>query len=93
MAKLLYQSSPQGSGTDDSLDALGSSNATRRKSSAAPRPPRRDLFEDDSGSGGDNDSEDGGAQIGESVPVFKVNEEYAQRFEHNKKREERQKCQ
>lgn len=43
---------------------------------------------DDSGS--DSDSDDGGAQLDNSD--FKVNEEYARRFEHNKKREERQKC-
>ncbi|KAK2593780.1 Kinetochore protein Spc24 [Conoideocrella luteorostrata] len=40
-------------------------------------------------SGSDSDSEDGGAQLEKSG--FKVNEEYARRFEHNKKREERHK--
>ncbi|OHE95645.1 KRI1-like family protein [Colletotrichum orchidophilum] len=34
----------------------------------------------------DSDSEDGGADI--AAPQLKVNEEYAKRFEHNKKREE-----
>jgi hypothetical protein len=34
----------------------------------------------------DSDSEDGGAALDSG---FKVNEEYARRFEHNKKREER----
>ncbi|EXJ58631.1 hypothetical protein A1O7_06058 [Cladophialophora yegresii CBS 114405] len=38
-------------------------------------------------SGDSSDSEDGGAEI-PSKPVIKVNEEYARRFEHNKKREE-----
>lgn len=33
----------------------------------------------------DSDSDNGGAEVG-----FKVNQEFAQRFEHNKKREERQ---
>ena len=46
---------------------------------------KRKLLDDS-----DSDSEDGGAPIGESG--FKVNEEFAKRFEHNKKREERQKC-
>lgn len=48
---------------------------------------KRNLLDD---SGSDSDSDDGGAQLDNSD--FKVNEEYARRFEHNKKREERQKC-
>ncbi|CAH0028889.1 unnamed protein product [Clonostachys rhizophaga] len=44
-------------------------------------PAKRKLLDDS-----DSDSDDGGAQIQESG--FKVNEEYARRFEHNKKREE-----
>lgn len=36
-----------------------------------------------------SDSETGGADIGEN---FKVNQKYAERFEYNKKREERAKC-
>ncbi|UNI21447.1 Kinetochore protein Spc24 [Purpureocillium takamizusanense] len=43
---------------------------------------KRSLLEDS-----DSDSDDGGAQI--ETSGFKVNEEYAKRFEHNKKREER----
>lgn len=35
----------------------------------------------------DSDSDNGGANVS-----FKVNEEFARRFEHNKKREERQRC-
>ena len=35
----------------------------------------------------DSDSNDGGASIED--PGFTVNEDYARRFEHNKKREER----
>jgi protein KRI1 len=38
----------------------------------------------------DSDSEDGGAKIEESG--FKINQDFAKRFEHNKKREEKQKC-
>lgn len=39
----------------------------------------------------ESDSETGGAEL---VPEFKVNKEYAARFEHNKKREElvRRRC-
>lgn len=36
----------------------------------------------------DSDSDDGGAALEDNT--FKVNEEYARRFEYNKKREERQ---
>ena len=43
---------------------------------------KRNLLEES-----DSDS-DGGAKVG----GFKVNEEYARRFEHNKKREEKHRC-
>jgi len=48
---------------------------------------------DDSDSDSASPSEDesvGGAKLEE--PGFKINEEYAKRFEHNKKREELQRC-
>jgi protein KRI1 len=44
---------------------------------------KRKLLDDS-----DSESDNGGAPLNESG--FKVNEEYARRFEHNKKREERQ---
>ena len=51
----------------------------------------RKLLDDDSSS--DSGDESGGVPIGkESDSAFKVNEDYARRFEHNKKREEMQKC-
>lgn len=42
----------------------------------------------------DSDSEDGGVALtnGHTVGELKVNEEYAKRFEHNKKREEKHRC-
>ncbi|KNG83210.1 ribosome biogenesis protein Kri1 [Aspergillus nomiae NRRL 13137] len=48
----------------------------------------RKLFDDDSSS--DSGDESGGVPVNNGV-TFKVNEEYARRFEHNKKREEMQK--
>jgi len=43
-----------------------------------------------SDSGSDSsDDEVGGAEV---APEFKVNQEFAKRFEHNKKREELHKC-
>lgn len=46
---------------------------------------KSNFLDDDS----DSDDSNGGAKLEE--PEFKVNEEYAKRFEHNKKREELQK--
>ncbi|KAH0594916.1 hypothetical protein MHUMG1_07214 [Metarhizium humberi] len=51
--------------------------------SNGPKPPKRNLLDDS-----DSDS-DGGAQLEKSD--LKVNEEYARRFEYNKKREEKHK--
>lgn len=49
------------------------------------------LDDSDSDSNSDNESEDGGVPLEETD--FKINAEFARRFEHNKKREELQKCQ
>ncbi|KAL2159560.1 hypothetical protein VTH06DRAFT_2129 [Thermothelomyces fergusii] len=49
--------------------------------------PKKSLFEDSDASGSEDDQEDGGATLGTSAEL-KINEEYARRFEHNKKREE-----
>lgn len=54
-------------------------------SKSKPSNPNKRKLLDDSDS--DSDSDDAGAAIGGSG--FKVNEEYAHRFEHNKKREEK----
>ncbi|KAJ6444731.1 Solute carrier family 35 member E3 [Purpureocillium lavendulum] len=57
--------------------------AMAKKSGAADaKRSKRTLLEDS-----DSDSDDGGANL--ETSGFKVNEEYAKRFEHNKKREER----
>ncbi|RJE19376.1 Ribosome biogenesis protein Kri1 [Aspergillus sclerotialis] len=49
----------------------------------------RKLLDEDSSS--DSGNESGGVPIGEGTDYnFKINEEYARRFEHNKKREEKQ---
>ncbi|KAF4123115.1 protein KRI1 [Geosmithia morbida] len=49
------------------------------------KPSKRKLLDSDS----DSESDNGGAPVA-TDSSFKVNEEYAKRFEHNKKREERQ---
>ncbi|KAL5877899.1 Kinetochore protein Spc24 [Pyricularia oryzae] len=71
--------------SSDSLDQVDVNEKSGKKS----------LFDegdssDDSSSGSDDDSEEGGAKLEEASGSFKINEEYARRFEHNKKREERQ---
>ncbi|KAF5635499.1 KRI1-like protein [Fusarium sp. NRRL 25303] len=53
------------------------------KSTEDPKHNKRILLDDS-----DSESEDGGAAI--ATTGFKVNEDFARRFEHNKKREERQ---
>lgn len=51
--------------------------------------PRKLLDDDSSDDSGD---ESGGVPINNEPSEFKVNEEYARRFEHNKRREEVQQC-
>ncbi|KAJ4264853.1 Kinetochore protein Spc24 [Fusarium torreyae] len=53
------------------------------KATEDPKNSKRNLLDDS-----DSESEDGGAAV--SATGFKVNEDFARRFEHNKKREERQ---
>lgn len=82
------QDSP--SASSDSLDLVECKIIERKPGESS---KKKSLFEDDDdeSSGSDEDSEDGGAKLADSSAVFKINEEYARRFEHNKKREERQK--
>ncbi len=89
MAPSRKKSSAANGGTDGSLDMAEKESFVRRKASPAKAIPTRSLFEDgDSSASSGEDSDDGGAQL----TGFKINEEYARRFEHNKKREERQRC-
>jgi len=52
-------------------------------------PPKRDLLGYTSS---DEDPDEGGAQLENDPTGFRINQEYARRFEHNKKREEKQRC-
>ena len=57
-------------------------------------PSKRVKILSDEGSDDDSDdSADGGAKIDQNGDGFNINEEYARRFEHNKKREELHRCQ
>lgn len=51
------------------------------------KPAKMSLMDDTEDSSSDDSDEDGGVKLEESG--FKINEEYAKRFEYNKKREER----
>ncbi|KAK4224139.1 KRI1-like family C-terminal-domain-containing protein [Podospora fimiseda] len=59
---------------------MASKGAKGASSTTSKIEPKKTLFDDSSS---EDDQEDGGATLG-----LKVNEEYARRFEHNKKREE-----
>lgn len=84
-----------------SLQFMDLANGTRKRSfqdEASRRPQKRikTLLEEDSSSNDDhNSSRD--AEVGQDKSSskghgFTINQEYARRFEHNKKREEQQKC-
>ncbi|KAK0711507.1 KRI1-like family-domain-containing protein [Lasiosphaeris hirsuta] len=49
--------------------------------------PQKTLFDESSSSSSEDDQDDGGATLGPSTSL-KINEDYAKKFEHNKKREE-----
>lgn len=56
-----------------------------------PSKKMRTLWDDDNSSDSGDDA--GGVSLSKAPETgFKINEDYARRFEHNKKREEVQKC-
>lgn len=73
---------------DSTALAQSVNGAKKLKHDKAPKISRNLL--DDSDSSSSEDESSGGVEL--EQPGFKVNEEYAKRFEHNKKREELQKC-
>ncbi|TPX12110.1 uncharacterized protein E0L32_007225 [Thyridium curvatum] len=79
------------SSNEDALDHVENSSIARRDPATTSKMGGKQSLFDDAGSSSDEDSEDGGAQLADDSSSFKINEEYARRFEHNKKREERQK--
>ncbi|KAI9048914.1 hypothetical protein LZ554_006765 [Drepanopeziza brunnea f. sp. 'monogermtubi'] len=77
--------------TDD-LGSLPATNSSKKIKASASVVEKKAKLLDDSDSGSSSDKSDGGAQIELDIgePEFQVNQEYAKRFEYNKKREERQ---
>ncbi|KAK3332532.1 KRI1-like family C-terminal-domain-containing protein [Cercophora scortea] len=49
---------------------------------------KKPIFDDESAASSEDDQEDGGAAIGGPSAKLKINEDFARKFEHNKKREE-----
>ena len=83
------------------LQFMDLANGTRKRSfqdEASRRPQKRikTLLEEDSSSNDDHhssrDAEVGQDKSSSKGHGFTINQEYARRFEHNKKREEQQKC-
>jgi len=93
MKGVIANKPPPSTEADDSLDITGTSSVLRRKSSVTETIPKKSLFEGDGRSSSDEDSEDSAARLKGESAAFKINEEYARRFEHNKKREELHRCQ
>jgi protein KRI1 len=75
----------------DTLNQAPAANGSKKaKHNTTKENIKPNLLDDsDSPSSSDDDSV-GGAKLDE--PEFKINEGYAKRFEHNKKREELHKC-
>lgn len=80
------------------LDTLGGiaylkdSKKVKRDFSKSLEPKRAHNLLDDSDSESSNEDESDFGDAPLEEQSFKINEEYAKRFEHNKKREELQRC-
>jgi protein KRI1 len=74
----------------DSIDQPPLENGTKKvKHSAAIKENKPNLLDDSDSASSEDDSE-GGAEL--EQPEFRINEEFAKKFEHNKKREELHRC-
>jgi len=71
-----------------SVPAITSSK--KAKHDATTEKTKTSLLEDSDSPSSSDDESVGGAKL--EGPDFKINDEYAKRFEHNKKREEMHKC-
>ena len=89
--------------SESSLQFMDHANGTRRRSfqdeeSVRPRKRTKTLLDEDSSSSSNDDHNSSrDAEVGDDKSSsngdgFTINQEYARRFEHNKKREEQQKC-
>lgn len=79
----------------EAVGAINSSNGSKKVKQEpiqkAPLQMSANLLDSDQDSDLENESEDGGVAL--EGADFQINAEFARRFEHNKKREELQRCQ
>lgn len=77
---------------DSQATALPANSGKKFKGESEKKPiaQKQSLLLDSDASDNEVESQQGGALLEESA--FKINAEYAKRFEHNKKREELQRC-
>jgi protein KRI1 len=71
---------------DDLTQAPSVNGSKKIKHGSIETIPKPNLLDDSDSASSSEDESDGGAKLED--PGFKINEEYAKRFEHNKKREE-----
>jgi protein KRI1 len=70
--------------------ARKSNKSKKAKHSTTTERLKPNLLDDSDSTSSSEDDSVGGAKL--EGPGFNINEDYAKRFEHNKKREELQKC-
>ncbi len=70
--------------------ALSNNDSKKAKRGEGVSLKKAALLDDSDTASSSEDESDGGAQL--EQPGFKINEAFARRFEHNKRREELQKC-
>jgi len=71
---------------DTSAQAPAANGSKKAKHEMTTKKIKPSLLDDSDSASSSEDESVGGAKLEE--PDFKINEEYAKRFEHNKKREE-----
>jgi protein KRI1 len=76
---------------NNTLSSMGAKKARQDQTTTDPTQKNLStLIGGEYENGSDSDAEENGMLLGK--PSFTINEEYARRFEHNKKREELQRC-
>lgn len=72
----------------DSLSTAPVSAGNKKLKFSPSSTEKKSNLLDDSDSASSSDESDGGVKVDVEEPTFKINEDFAKRFEHNKKREE-----